>query len=380
MRNTDDKISPLHLMPGETVEVRSQAEILQTLDADGALDGLPFMPEMLQYCGQGFQVYRRADKTCDTIDNDGGLRMRHAVHLADLRCDGANHGGCQAWCSLFWKEAWLKRPGDKAYDVQDNAASETTINNACRTGESPNKKGELVPVYSCQATQLKNATTKLNWWDIRQYVRDVRIGNASVAQVARAALFAIYRKLVEFGLGYRYLIRFYDRFQERRGGLRFPFRTGQLDGDTPTLETNLKIGEWVRVKPVEEILETLDKSNKNRGLWFDAEMTQYCGKEFRVVRRVSRIINEKSGKMMSFKNPCIGLENAYCQGRFTKHRLFCPRRNLSYWRELWLDRLSEAELQATGRTSDMESPKDDQPGLEPGNRRDHTTEKMEIQP
>jgi len=53
------------LKVGDWVEVRSSKEILQTLDDDGRLEGLPFMPEMLRHCGQTFQVYKRAHKTCD---------------------------------------------------------------------------------------------------------------------------------------------------------------------------------------------------------------------------------------------------------------------------------------------------------------------------
>ena len=44
--------SRLNLRVGEAVEVRSEAEILSRLDENGRLDGLPFMPEMLQFCGQ----------------------------------------------------------------------------------------------------------------------------------------------------------------------------------------------------------------------------------------------------------------------------------------------------------------------------------------
>ena len=38
-----------------------------------------------------------------------GGAWRMAVHLDETRCDGQGHGGCQAGCLLFWKEAWLKR-------------------------------------------------------------------------------------------------------------------------------------------------------------------------------------------------------------------------------------------------------------------------------
>src|SRR5690606_15918944 len=92
---------------GDLVEVRSKEEILRTLDKRGCMDGLPFMPQMFNYCGRRFRVYKRAHKTCDTIAGTGGRRLEAGVHL-DLRCDGRAYGGCQAACLLFWKEAWLK--------------------------------------------------------------------------------------------------------------------------------------------------------------------------------------------------------------------------------------------------------------------------------
>ena len=93
---------------GDWVEVRSKEEILETLDRDGQLDGMPFMPEMLAFCGKRFRVYKRAHKTCDTVFPVRGRRVERAAHL-ETRCDGQAHGGCQAGCLIFWKEAWLKR-------------------------------------------------------------------------------------------------------------------------------------------------------------------------------------------------------------------------------------------------------------------------------
>jgi hypothetical protein len=40
----------LNLRVGEIVEVRSEAEILATLDERAELESPPFMPEMLQFC------------------------------------------------------------------------------------------------------------------------------------------------------------------------------------------------------------------------------------------------------------------------------------------------------------------------------------------
>src|SRR6476659_9096572 len=52
---------------GDVVEVRPAEEILAGLDERGELDALPFMPEMLQFCGRHFVVDKIAFKTCDTV-------------------------------------------------------------------------------------------------------------------------------------------------------------------------------------------------------------------------------------------------------------------------------------------------------------------------
>jgi len=54
------------LRVGGWMEVRSETEILRTLDSNGQLDGMPFMPEIFAFCGNTFQVHKRAHKTCDT--------------------------------------------------------------------------------------------------------------------------------------------------------------------------------------------------------------------------------------------------------------------------------------------------------------------------
>src|SRR5258706_15955641 len=101
----------LGLRPGDWVEVRSKEEILATLSSDASLDALPFMPEMFQFCGQRFQVYKRADKTCDTVDKTGGRGLRNTVHLNKAFCGGFAHGVCEADCLVFWRGALAKRGG-----------------------------------------------------------------------------------------------------------------------------------------------------------------------------------------------------------------------------------------------------------------------------
>ena len=103
---TTDHPHVLGLRPKEQVRVRSAAEIFSTLDDDGTLDGLPFMPEMLKYCGRTSGSPARRQDLC----GQGVVRRMHdTVHLRQIRCDGSAHDGCQAACLVFWKEAWLER-------------------------------------------------------------------------------------------------------------------------------------------------------------------------------------------------------------------------------------------------------------------------------
>ena len=88
---------------GEWVEVKSRAEILMTLDKTGCLEGMPFMPEMFEFCGKRFPLFKIAHKTCDTVFPVRSRRVDNAVHL-DTRCDGRSHGGCQAGCLIFWEK------------------------------------------------------------------------------------------------------------------------------------------------------------------------------------------------------------------------------------------------------------------------------------
>src|SRR5689334_13906074 len=104
------------LRTGDRVEVLSKEDILATLDENGRLNGLPFMPQMFQYCGQRFTVFQLPHTTCETIacnwDTPGRV-FPGGIH-PDRRCDGSAHGGCQAACLIFWHEAWLKPIDAKA--------------------------------------------------------------------------------------------------------------------------------------------------------------------------------------------------------------------------------------------------------------------------
>jgi hypothetical protein len=88
----------------------------------------------------------------------------------------------------------------------------------------------------------------------------------------------------------------------------------------------------------------------NRGMCFDKEMVPFCGETHRVKKRINRIVDEKSGKMLELKNPCIVLDGAFCQSRYSERRLFCPRSIFCYWREVWLDRVPDDAERAASRS------------------------------
>jgi hypothetical protein len=342
------------LVPGDWVEIRSKEEILRTLDGRGELDSLPFMPEMLQYCGQRFQVFKSAHKKCDPPNGLQARRMTQAVHLDEVRCDGAAHGGCQAGCLIFWKESWLKRAteGDAGTPAagSESATAPTMLSvtgcseqdvfaAACESGGSAPPEER---VYACQSTRLHAATTPLRWWDQRQYLEDLVSGNVRVSQLLASALYSAYHLVAESGIGLGALMRWtYDTVQRIRGGPPYPLRPGKIpDGmRTPEGKLGLRPGELVRVRSYPEILETLDRNWANRGLYFDSEQVPFCGGTYRVLRRVERIINEKTGKLIRMKTDAIVLNGVACQSRYSKCRRFCPRSIYAYWREIWLERL-----------------------------------------
>ncbi len=333
MQTTEVPETRLDLRVGDVVEVRSQAEILATLDENGALDSLPFMPEMLRYCGQRLTVYKVAHKLCDTMTGSGMRKMDNAVHLRGVRCDGGGHGGCQAACLIYWKHAWLRKvdpaeagtaPAAPAPDAS-RMLPLLTIASRRAPGEDGSER------YRCQATELlRAAPEQLPFRDLGQFVDDVRTGNVGLFWAIRSFLVILYNRWQ--GASVRYL----PKWLRIRGGRHWGLVHGTADTKTPTGHTDLRPGDLVRIKSRAEIGATLNEKNLNRGMGFDAEMGRFCGRTARVVRRVDHIIDEHTGRMLNMRNPCWVLEGVYCEGAFNAN---CPREITPYWREIWLEKV-----------------------------------------
>ena len=293
------------------VVVKSADEILQTLDEDGTLHRLPFMPEMVEFCGKSFRVARRVVKTCSfgTASTMLAFNTDDVVLLDGLRCSGADHDGCPKACMIFWREAWLRKvecaPAQSRSDSKDSEPLRTRL----KTKSSPK-------IYFCQASELLKAAHELSrqerfakCWD------EVRAGNCSSLQMAHRIAIWLFWRIRRAFLGA------YARGKSR---------------PTPDETLNLQPGELVEVKPMESITETLNETAHNRGLWFSPDQRRLCGQQRRVARRIDKLIVDGTGEMRRLRNT-VYLEGSMCS---CPHVAFggCPRDEFVYWREIWLRR------------------------------------------
>jgi hypothetical protein len=195
--------------------------------------------------------------------------------------------------------------------------------------------------YFCQATEHLAATEPLRPLALWHFIEDVRTGNSSLFHVIKVVgLHLLWRFPRTFGFGWRASEWLHGRMHEVVMGRPDPYRKGLIarGASTPKEELDLQPGELVEVKSHDEILKTVDVDLRNRGMKYNTELTPACGKTFRVEQRVSRIIEEHTGRMITMKNPCITLEGVYCEALYTHYSLLCTRRVTPYFREAWLKR------------------------------------------
>ena len=305
------------LRTGDWVQIRTPLEIAQTLDADGMLEGLPFMPEMLEFCGQHARTARRAEKTCIEYPG-GGYKIReflnnNTVLLDGLRCSGNYHDGCQRACMIFWKKSWLRKVDPQEVAPSADCSVTADLRAKLKTMASPNR-------YVCQSTELARATQPLPRKRVfLKCLYEIHSGSRGVFEMTMLVIAPLWRKVTQ----------------------RIPRR--QLSGSlkrTPVGNLALQPGEWVTIKPAPEIAQTLDNRGRNRGLTCDYGMSNHSGGNFRVRHRLDRMISEATGEMRHVEATVVldGL-NCTCANVVGG----CPRQDFIYWREIWLDRINSVE-------------------------------------
>jgi hypothetical protein len=315
-----EKYSSRQFRRGQWVQIRSEAEIRATLDAGGTLDGLPFMPEQVKFCGRKFRIYRRVDRVF--LDyRYFVVQLKNMVFLEDLRCDGAAHGGCQMRCLMFWKEAWLRPAAAPTAEEQTPPAPPRgpTEDWSGEEGLEFGIEAKIGGNFTCQATELARIGKRLSGWDLRQYLGDVLNRERSVGEVLKILGKQARNKL------HRFLHR--EKTQVQTG------KSSKPSG----VPLHLQPGEWVEVKSLAEINATLSSDNRLRGLGFSPDQIPFCGKRFRVHSRVERMILEWTGELKQLSDT-VALEAVHCDGASYRG---CPRYCYFLWREDWLKRVEE---------------------------------------
>ena len=306
----------LMLRADDWVEIESPAAIAQTLDEDGSLDGLPFMPEMAALCGQRFRVMRQAEKTCFEVGH-GAYTTREFLNndvflLKGLRCSGTNHDGCQRLCAIFWKRAWLKKVREGHASPAFSSCEMPLLTKKLKTKSGATR-------YFCQSTELAKSTKPepiKRKSIIVKSLRDIRSGAVGALEMIPLLIVPFARKMRN---------RFFGK----------PRLLGTLR-KTPVGNLQLQPGEIVEIKTIEEMRATLDGDGRNRGLICDLELRKFCGRKYRVLSRLDRMISEATGEMRKVEGT-VYLDGNLCMCAWSVGG--CPRQEYCYWREVWLKRV-----------------------------------------
>lgn len=106
-----DRDESLSIRPGDTVQVRSRAEIRSLLSGGGKTKGCSFTHEMYKYCGREFRVL----KSVETFFDESKQKMckcRDTVLLDGAVCSGRQRlyfMKCDRNCFFFWQTVWLRK-------------------------------------------------------------------------------------------------------------------------------------------------------------------------------------------------------------------------------------------------------------------------------
>lgn len=106
----------------------------------------------------------------------------------------------------------------------------------------------------------------------------------------------------------------------------------------------LRAGDRVRVKPLEEILASLDELGRHQGLpYLPWVMAQYSGRTFTVKKRIDQFFDERTRRMLRPRDVVI-LEGVFCEPEPDAHLPFagCDRTCFLFWKESWLEKVDSA--------------------------------------
>ncbi len=118
----------------------------------------------------------------------------------------------------------------------------------------------------------------------------------------------------------------------------------------PVEPGSLRPGDRVRLRPLDEVLATLDDTGSYEGVPFMPEMTAYAGRVMTVYRRLEKICDYMGKESRSRRmTDAVLLNETRCDG--SGHG-GCQAECRIFWKEVWLERADDATFPA----GDDESP------------------------
>jgi hypothetical protein len=105
----------LNLQENELVQVRSEQEILATLDENWKHYGLSVEREMFRFCGGTYRVSHRVKKAVSEHTGKMIKFKNECIVLEGVMCRGLDNRSrlfCQRAALYYWREMWLRRVGD----------------------------------------------------------------------------------------------------------------------------------------------------------------------------------------------------------------------------------------------------------------------------
>jgi hypothetical protein len=175
--------------------------------------------------------------------------------------------------------------------------------------------------YYCQASEISRATHSLTRWErLARFLGGLQAGNFNALEMIH-------------GIG----TWLFWRVRRTLVGVH-----ARGSGEPKAVEAiNLQPGEWVEVKSLQSITETLNERGHNRGLYFSPDMRRFIGKRCRVKGRLDKIIVDGTGQMRQLRNT-VSLEGSTCGCSYMGFGMGgCSRCEVTYWRESWLRRSDE---------------------------------------
>jgi hypothetical protein len=132
----------------------------------------------------------------------------------------------------------------------------------------------------------------------------------------------------------------YIHFIEKLGNLLKSVKVhprSNLESSAERAPARLKSGDMVSVRSLEEIKSTLDKDGRyDGGIVFIDEMAQYCGKTYRVLKRINKIFDSDEW-CMKMSHEIVILEGVFCHG-YGPHEE-CDRTCPFFWKDAWLEKV-----------------------------------------